>query len=252
MAAAPLLVVSALPREIAPLARRIMAARVRPTAGLAAWRATISAREVHLVATGCGPDPTTSVLARLIPEVAPSCIVSTGVCGALVAGPRAGHLLFAASVRREDVAESRQPRADLSGPAAAALSEAAIPLFPATIVSVPRVVASPGDKALLAKATGAMGVDMETAWVAEAAERAGIPWLGVRAVIDDLDRPPAMDYGRFIRADGGVNSLGIVLHALVRPWLWSALSIDGERMKEAAASLSRAVTRLLAALGAIV
>ena len=248
----PLLVVSALPREIAPLARRLLGARLRGMAGLAAWQATLSARTVVLVATGCGPGPTMAALGTLIPELKPACIVSTGVCGALVPGPRTGHLLFVDSARREGDSAPRPASRELVGPAAAALSEAAIPLHLASMFSAPRVVCSPGDKARLAKETDTTGIDMESAWVAEAADQAGVPWLGVRAVLDEADRPPAMDYGRFIQADGTVSTMGVLLHALVRPWLWAALSADGARMKEASASLARALTRLLATLGTLV
>lgn len=248
----PILVVSALPREIAPLAHRLLAARVRGLAGLGAWQATLSARTIVLVATGCGPGPTSAVLEGVLPELKPACLVSTGVCGALVPGPRAGHLLFVDSARREGDPTPRLASRPLVASAAAALSEAAIPLHPATILSAPRVVCSPGDKARLAKETGAAGIDMETAWVAEAAERAGVPWLAVRAVLDEAEHPPAMDYGRFLRPDGTVSTIGILLHALIRPWLWSALSVDGARMKEATANLARALTRLLAALGTLV
>ncbi len=250
--AAPLLVISALPREIAPLARRLMGVQVRGMAGLAAWQATLSARTVVLVATGCGPGPTTAVLGALIQELEPACIVSTGVCGALVPGPRTGHLLFVDSARREGDSAPRSASRQLVGPAAAALSEAAIPLHLASMFSAPRLVCSPGDKARLAKETDTTGIDMESAWVAEAADQAGIPWLGVRAVLDEADRPPAMDYSRFIRADGTVSAIGILFHALVRPWLWTALSTDGARMKEASASLARGLTRLLATLGTLV
>lgn len=250
--AAPLLVVSALPREIAPLARRLLSVRVRGLAGLAAWQATLSARTVVMVATGCGSGPTTAALDRILPELRPACVIGTGVCGALVPGPRTGHLLFVDSARREGDAAPRLAARPLVAAAAAALSEAAIPLQSVTMYSAPHVVSSPGDKARLSKETGAIGIDMETAWVAEAAERAGVPWLAVRAVLDEADRPPAMEYGRFIRPDGTVSTVGILLHALVRPWLWSALSADGARLREASANLARALTRLLASLGTIV
>ncbi len=248
----PILVVSALPREIAPLARRLLAARVRGLAGLGAWQATLSARTVVLVATGCGPGPTSAVLGQVLPDLKPACVVGTGVCGALVPGPRTGHLLFVDSVRREGDAGPRFASRPLVAAAAAALSAAAIPLHPASMFSAPRLVNSPGDKARLSKETGAVGIDMETAWVAEACEAAGVPWLAVRAVLDESDRPPAMDYGPFIRPDGTVNTIGILLHALIRPWLWSALSVDGARLREASANLARALTRLLASLGTIV
>lgn len=248
----PILVVSALPQELEPLARRLMAARMRSTVGLAAWQATLSARTVVLVATGCGSGPTTTALSRLIAELRPACVVATGICGALVPGPRTGHLVLAEAVRREGETTPREATARLLAPAASALSESAVPVHRGLMVSGHRVVCSAGEKGRLAAETGGVAVDMESGWVAEEADRAGVPWLAVRAVMDEVDRPPAMDYGQFVRTDGRVGTLGIVLHALVRPWLWSALSEDGARTKEATASLSRALTRLLSALGAVV
>ena len=49
------------------------------------------------------------------------------------------------------------------------------------------VVRTPAEKAVLFQQTGAIGVDMESAAVAAAAEKARIPFLAVRAVSDSTD-----------------------------------------------------------------
>jgi nucleoside phosphorylase len=50
-------------------------------------------------------------------------------------------------------------------------------------------IASVREKASLAR-EGVAAVDMETAWLAEAASTAGIPFLSVRVIIDGPDDPP--------------------------------------------------------------
>jgi adenosylhomocysteine nucleosidase len=45
------------------------------------------------------------------------------------------------------------------------------------------------EKAVLAQSTGALGVDMETATVAAACEKTGVPLLSVRAISDSALEP---------------------------------------------------------------
>ena len=49
------------------------------------------------------------------------------------------------------------------------------------------VVCSPGEKAILFRETGAIGVDMESAAVATVAQEVGVPFLVVRVVADAMD-----------------------------------------------------------------
>jgi len=57
-------------------------------------------------------------------------------------------------------------------------------------------IASPADKLRLGR-QGAAAVDMETAWLRDAADAAGIPFLGVRVIIDrQQDRAASFNVAR--------------------------------------------------------
>lgn len=76
-------------------------------------------------------------------------------------------------------------------------------------------LASPAEKARLRTATNALAVDMESYGVARAAERAGLPFLAMRAIADRASDPlpPASLAGA--APDGGIHA-GPVLKELMR------------------------------------
>ena len=70
------------------------------------------------------------------------------------------------------------------------------------IAGSPTAVGSPSDKRRLRDQSGAAAVDMESQSVARAAEEKGIPFLAIRAVVDDA-------------------------HAVVPPWVTGVIAPDG-------------------------
>jgi adenosylhomocysteine nucleosidase len=78
----------------------------------------------------------------------------------------------------------------------------------------PGVLRTPADKRTLA-ALGAVAADMESSAVAEAARRAGVPWVAVRAIADDATTTVPGSVSASIDAQGRVR-LGRLVAALVR------------------------------------
>ena len=83
------------------------------------------------------------------------------------------------------------------------------------IAGVETPLASVAAKAALYAATGAAAVDMESAAVARAAARHGLPFAILRAIADPAQRPLPLAALVAMRADGGV-ALGAVLGALAQ------------------------------------
>ncbi len=83
------------------------------------------------------------------------------------------------------------------------------------ISGVVKPLASVAAKAALYAATGAAAVDMESAFVARAAARHGLPFTILRAIADPAQRPLPPAALVAMRADGGV-ALGAVLGALAQ------------------------------------
>lgn len=82
-----------------------------------------------------------------------------------------------------------------SGPAAEAL--AADPTLPTARIATGDSFVEDADRSrTLALDSGAALVDMETAAVAQVAERAGVPWLAVKAISDDANADSATDFAQ--------------------------------------------------------
>ncbi len=115
---------------------------------------------------------------------------SMGFAGGLADSLRAGDLVCPGVVIRDD---GQAGRAFAVGPAhaavVAALSVDRIPLVDGPLLSVDFPLRTTEAKRAAHARTGAMGVDMEAAGIAEAADSLGIPWLAIKAVVDTVDEP---------------------------------------------------------------
>jgi adenosylhomocysteine nucleosidase len=81
-------------------------------------------------------------------------------------------------------------------------------------------IASVREKARLREAYGAAAVDMEAAAVARIARAHGLEFCAVKAISDESGF--AMDgFKQFASVDGQFCEGAFVLHAALRPWMWS-------------------------------
>jgi adenosylhomocysteine nucleosidase len=99
-----------------------------------------------------------------------------------------------------------------------------------------RVLWRAGEKREAATQTGAIGLDMESAAVGEAAAARGVPFLVARAVSDLLDEDLPLDFNVLLRRGGWARG---VVACLVRP---SAL-VGLARLRTQAALASASMTR---------
>ncbi len=146
--------------------------------------------------------------------------VSSGFAGAL-ASCRVGELLIGTDVivyqdkvysldRREAVPCSPE----FSAAAIKAAGEIHVTAHAGRFVTVPRVVWRAREKGEVAAATGAVGLDMESAAVGEAARQRQIPFVIIRAVADLVDEDLALDFNLFLTPAGWVRG---ALTCLARP-----------------------------------
>lgn len=218
----PALLVVALERELRVVAQAMGS---RPHAGVV--RGRLAGREVAALAVGMGGDPGASIEAER-----PALVVSCGFAGALSPSLRAGDLVVATAVRADG---ERLQAPELS------LQRAFPDAVRGEIACPERVLATAEEKRALA-AGGAVAVDLETAQVARAAVAAGVPWLALRAIVDDAGTSlPA--FAREARTDFILPALR---HALRGPS--AMLQLWQLALAERAASTS--LCRALAALGA--
>jgi adenosylhomocysteine nucleosidase len=107
-----------------------------------------------------------------------------------------------------------------------------------TLVSYAEV-SGPDQKRRLAKAYGAVAVDMEAAAVAQGAQARGIEFAALKAISDpaDFQMPPVE---RFVSSDGQFRSARFALHVAGRPWLWGPTIALARNSAKASRSLCAA------------
>ncbi len=123
------------------------------------------ARQVHVTHSGAGPDAAARHIARVLAD-RPEFIIATGFAGGLDPALRVGEVVVATND------SSPELRARAGNVASGAFAHADLPVESVTA------------KAALARATGAIAVDMESQPIAAACARAGVPLLVVRVISD--------------------------------------------------------------------
>ena len=163
-----------------------------------------------VIRTGMGPDRARA--AAKSPEHAEArALAVAGVCGAISPDLRPGDIVVATEVRTPDGLAIRCS----SGPLAAALKALGFEPHLGPILSWPRI--GDRDEREAMAATGAIAVDMESAWLAEAA--AGRPFAVLRVVVDTVER----DLGHVLATvTGGIHALRILRRAVPAIPRWAA------------------------------
>jgi len=183
-------------------------------------------------------------LQALIREREPSGVLILGVCGGLDPSLGPGGLILGRAVLARG-REERRPSQLLLDPARRSLRRAGVPFVSSRIYTAARPIASRRAKVKAWNEFGAAGVDLESYWLAEAAERAGLPWLVVRAVVDPAGWALPRSLAEWA---SDADSAGALRAAAVRPWEWLAYARLAAAWARAERSLRRAVPPLRDAL----
>jgi 4-hydroxy-3-methylbut-2-enyl diphosphate reductase len=172
--------------------------------------------DATVVRTGMGP-VRAQASAAWIASGGPRPVLVTGVAGALDAAVRAGDLVVADEIRFTDF---RAPvPVPTAAPLAAALRRLGLRVHLGPVVSSPTVV--DGARRTGLGREGALAVDMESGWLADAA--AGGPFAVVRAIVDTPEAPLVRP-GTPVRGFTALRSLRRAAPAL-REWfaaVWTA------------------------------
>lgn len=161
--------------------RLLLAAPMRVEARLVAW----GARGAHVHRTGMGPRRAI-VAAGALRQAPGDALAVIGFCGALHGGLQPGEVVVAERVHTPG--DEEHPEADVACAGVDALCEAlagaGLIVRRGAVVCVGRIAVGERRDQLLG--SGAVAVDMESAWLAEGA--AGRPFAVVRVVLDTPER----------------------------------------------------------------
>lgn len=173
--------VCAMPLEMDPLARRLGLREAGRPSPARLWFGGLGERVVAGVVTGMGPALARAGVAGLFEAVEPDRVGVVGVTGALGEDAPIGGVVSVSVVI--DGATGRRYRPDQpvgGGPAGALWTSAEVVTDPAHMDRL--------------RGLGVVALDMETAAVAEACERRGVPWSVFRAVSDRADDGSVDEY----------------------------------------------------------
>jgi hypothetical protein len=107
------------------------------------------------------------------------------------------------------------------------------------------LIATPAEKAALFASTGAAVVDMETAKVRAFAERAGVPFLAIRAVSDRADHPLDPATVSWVTPAGGLHAGKVAATLLRRPAMVPELMRLRRRSNLAMQNLAEAIREII-------
>ena len=178
--------------------------------------------EIVWVGPGSSGD---SLLLSLLTSGRFSCVLFTGLAGALSPGLSPGSTVVAEEVVTPTGARLFPDRPfplDLS--CLSSIGERGeVRVFSGRILSSAALVGTPEEKEVRARETGAMAVDMESAGWLALASRAGVPAAVVRVISDGAEETLPPEILSFVASDGSVSYRGILRSLLSRPALLSQL-----------------------------
>lgn len=239
--AAPILVVAPLGEELGALLGRLEGGRRETLAGTQVVRGTLGGCAVAAAVIGDGRTRATRSLRALLETVRPAGLLGLGVAGGLDPALAWGEVLASGSVHG---AEGEAPPPDAAWQARAA--SAGLLLAPFAVA--PRIVATPEAKAALRERLGGevACVDLESGVVAEEARTAGVPYVVVRAVVDEAGDEVAASILAAQDEDGHVVKAKVVVRAMLKPSEIRRLKKIQARVVVCAERLADAVEAMLA------
>src|SRR5262249_1010561 len=209
----PAVVAAALPEELAPIVRHFGYVAAERFEGRQVFHADVCNPRLVLAATGDGPQNAARMARALCEMFRPTAFVGVGVAGALTPSLQRYELVASARLRNGSGAIAPAHGVLLS----VATAKGARPV---TLISTEAPVVRVSEKkALLAQfpEPGPVAVDMESASWADAAARAGVPFIAIRAITDGPEEELPHYLPECLGADGGIQRTAVVRAALARP-----------------------------------
>jgi len=228
----PALILVAMDQELRAVGRAMGAPARNATV-----RGRLNGGAAAAIAVGVGGGARQSVEAEK-----PRAVLSCGFSGALTSGLVAGDLVLSSSVRDEN-GESINASESLRKSARTAFE--GLRFLEGELVCATRVAATPAEKRALAGRNG-LAVDLESWAAASAAQEAGIPWIGLRVILDPLES----ELPAFTREPQQSYLAPALRHALKGPRAIASLARLASQARIAGAALEQALKRIGPALAA--
>lgn len=238
----PVLVLAAMPEELAPLCRRVEQSEGLRAGGRSLLRARLGDATLLIARTGEGPALARRTAADLLEALSPALLLSLGVAGGLSRELEPGALVAARTVVSETGGRA-EPDSRWLGRALAVPG-----VVPGTLLSAERILGSAaGKRSARAGLPGerAAVVDLEAFALAAAARARGVPFLAVRAVSDGADEDLPLDFESCRDREGRIQRWKVIGRALAHPRSIPRLAGLRRRVVEGAERLAAFAAGLL-------
>ncbi len=186
-------VVAAFEWEVGPLLRTQTPVR---RLGRGLYSLSIGGEPAVLAIAGMGRENAFRAAQNLIGNFSLRGLATLGFAGGLADGLRRGDVLLADRVVEEATGERFDCRPELLAVRFARRGD---------LLSVGHVVASAAEKRRLVGQWGTLAADMESAGVAAAALRAGLPFCAIKAITDSAEQSISIDFERCRGQDGTLS-----------------------------------------------
>jgi adenosylhomocysteine nucleosidase len=242
-----ILIFYALRRELSGLRKRI-SQRAPLGPGLRGFKGRIGTEEIYLVATGIGIAQARESARRALQTLPPPrMVISTGVAGALAPNLRAGDLVIADRLLMEQNPDSSFEEVARLSPAIErslhdVLGRAGLAVSTGALLTAGWLLAGAEAKRAAFGRTGAIAVDMESAALAVEVAGAGLPFVCVRAVMDEAtDEIPGAELPD---ATGHIAPLKAAAYFIRNPGALAAVPATLRKLGRATASIALAMEAL--------
>jgi len=165
----------ALPAESSDFLRRLSNQSRTDRNGIRIIRGNIDEREIQVLHTGVGEKICRERLGKFLEGQQFDLLISTGFAGALSDQLQIGDLLLAKNFSTVDLNEKR--------------SFSTLPIHIADLLTTSALIDSSEERNNVARASGAVAVDMETEFIARACAAHGVPLLSLRVITDTPRKP---------------------------------------------------------------
>ena len=179
-----------------------------------------AARSYWLIHTGIGPEAAHAAASAVLNRERMALAVSVGFAGALASGAAMADVIVGTSVVSGTFDgvwhESGRPvvcHERATDAARAAAADIGLEAHTGALLSVATVMCRAADKQRIARLTGAIAVDMESAALGTAALAKGVPFAVCRTVSDVVTEDLPLDFNLFLMRSGWMRGIAaIVMH----------------------------------------
>ncbi|MDQ6981548.1 MAG: hypothetical protein Q9M08_00880 [Mariprofundus sp.] len=199
------------------------------------------ADNVLLIISGIGEEQATTAATALL-DHGVNALLSWGCAGALSAQLQPGDLLLPRSIQTQTSISFDTDRA-WQARLSRTLAVRCNPCSDALVTSTDIITAS-SQKQVLNQSSGAVAVDMESAAIAMVAQKAGVPFMVIRAIADDVNTAIPANIAMVMDKFGNISYARMLSLLLLHPALWLHLIRLGRQFSAAKSTLSLAATTL--------